>query len=156
MTKVCDNYSVGVVIADDNGRLLLIERKKFPFGFALPAGHIDDFSSPEACAIGEVKEEVGLTLTEVELIHEKRYENKCRRLGGDYHHWYVFKAGFEGEVVPSADETKQVVWADPSTLRSLADRTSEYLAGNIEESEWKKNPGLEPVWVEILQANSIL
>ncbi len=41
MPKICDNKSVGIIVWRDN-KVLLIERKKFHFGFALPAGHLDD------------------------------------------------------------------------------------------------------------------
>ncbi len=41
MPKICDNKVVGIIVLRDN-KMLLIERKKFPFGFAPPAGHLDD------------------------------------------------------------------------------------------------------------------
>lgn len=39
MPKICDHTSVGMFVWR-GGKLLLIERAKFPFGFAVPAGHL--------------------------------------------------------------------------------------------------------------------
>lgn len=61
MTKKCDNKSVGMLVWRD-GSLLLIERRKPPFGFAPPAGHIDGDDSFEESAKRELKEEVGLEM----------------------------------------------------------------------------------------------
>jgi len=106
MTQKCDNFSVGVIIKNSKDELLLIEREKFPHGFALPAGHIDAFSSPEACAIGEVKEEVGLDINNLKLLYEGEHRNVCRRKGGNHHYWYVYEADFSGGLIPSQEETK--------------------------------------------------
>ena len=40
MVKKCDHTSVGMLVWK-NKKILLIERKKAPFGFAPPAGHVD-------------------------------------------------------------------------------------------------------------------
>ena len=79
--KNCDNKSVGMLIWKDD-KLLLIERMKFPFGFAVPAGHVDDHGSFEDAAKEEVQEEVGFEVTNLKLITEGRKENICRRPGG--------------------------------------------------------------------------
>lgn len=149
---VCDNFSVGVIIKNKLNEILIIERKKFPFGFAMPAGHIDDFSSPEECAIGEVKEEVGLDVESLNLVLEGEYKNPCRREGGTHHYWYVFEATVGlGEIVPSQDETKQVYWCSKEKLKELAKRTERYKSGNISDEEWEANPGLEKIWYTLLK-----
>lgn len=38
----CNHTSAGVIVRQHD-RLLLLERKKFPVGFACPAGHYDFF-----------------------------------------------------------------------------------------------------------------
>lgn len=151
MAKVCDNKSVGIIIKNPVGDVLLIERKKFPFGFAALAGHIDDFSSPEACARGEVFEEVGLKVTELKLVHEETKNNPCRREGGDHHHWWIYEAGVEGYIRASLDETKQVGWYSKSMISDLSKRTELYQKQVVSEADWENAPGLEPVWYEFFK-----
>ncbi|NQV00584.1 MAG: NUDIX hydrolase, partial [Parcubacteria group bacterium] len=90
MTKKCDNKSVGMLVWRDE-KLLLIERKKQPFGFAPPAGHLDEDNSFEHSAERELKEEVGLDSKSIELLVEGRKENPCRREGGSWHYWKIYK-----------------------------------------------------------------
>lgn len=144
---VCDNKSVGMIIKNGEN-ILLIERKKFPFGFAPPAGHVDDKGSFENAAKEETEEEVGLTPRNVELILEGRKENPCRREGGTWHYWKIYQFEADGEIKRSEDETKQAGWFSVDQIKSLVQRTKSYLAGEILEEEWQQSPGLEPVWVE--------
>jgi len=158
--KVCDHTSVGVLVwksFDDGNHLLLIERKKFPFGFAPPAGHRDGRMNMLDTAKDELKEETGLVAVKMKLIFYSRKENPCRRIGGAHHDWFVEEAlEFSGELNPSPDETKQVGWYSEEQLNDLAQRTKDYLAGNIPEDEWQKSPGLEPVWYELLQELDVI
>ncbi len=151
MTKVCDNKSVGVIIINEDKEILLIERKKFPLGFAAPSGHIDDFDGPEACAKGEVREEVGLTILRLNLVLEETKHNPCRREGGGHHRWWIYDAEVDGVVEGSEDETKQVVWCNSEKINELMYRTKAYQLGEISEKEWENNPGLELVWYEFFK-----
>ena len=69
MAKVCDHTSVGMLVYKDD-KILLIERKKYPFGFATPAGHIDNKGSYENAAREELEEEVGLKAKSLKLLTE--------------------------------------------------------------------------------------
>lgn len=155
MAKKCDNKSVGMLIWKD-GKLLLIERKKFPFGFAPPAGHVDDFPSEEAAARGETEEEVGLKVESLRLVVEGRKENPCRRDGGDHHVWSIFEVEASGEIKRSKDETKQVGWYSPEDIKPLMERTSKYREGEISDEEWEQKPGIEPVWFDWFEELGIL
>lgn len=146
-TKVCDNKSVGMLIKRDDD-LLLIERRKPPFGFAPPAGHVDDKGTFENAAREEIQEEVGLTPKEIRLIAEGRKENPCRREGGTWHYWKIYRVETDGEIKRSEDETKQAGWFSKDQITMLAKRTEKYLAGNISSEEWQKSPGIEPIWHE--------
>lgn len=154
-TKVCDNKSVGMLIRRDD-EILLIERKKPPFGFAPPAGHVDDKGSFKRAAREEVEEEVGLTPREIKLIAEGRKENPCRREGGTWHYWKIYQVETDGELKRSEDETKQAGWFSVDQIKSLVQRTEKYLAGKILEEEWQKSPGIEPVWREWFKELGIL
>jgi len=151
MTAPCNNTSVGILVArDDPLRLLLIERRRFPFGFAPPAGHVDpDEEYPDA-ARRELYEEVGLDATDIRLMLRTRRDNRCRRPGGDHHEWQVYWATAPGTPVRSLDETKSLLWAGQGTLHALAAATRLYLAGGISEDDWRRSPGLEPVWLPML------
>lgn len=146
-SKTCDNKSVGMLIWEE-GKLLLIERKRFPFGFAPPAGHVDDKGSFENAVKEEIQEEVGLEPVSMKLIKEGRKENKCRRRGGNWHYWKIYEVEAEGGLKPSEDETKQVGWYTTDQISELAGRTEKYLNGEISEDEWRISPGIETVWYE--------
>jgi ADP-ribose pyrophosphatase YjhB (NUDIX family) len=97
MSLECDHTSVGVLVWHGES-LLLIERKNFPFGFAPPAGHVDDHGSYEEAARIELEEEVGLHATSISLVIEGRKQNPCRRVGGNWHYWKVFEATVDGQL----------------------------------------------------------
>jgi 8-oxo-dGTP pyrophosphatase MutT (NUDIX family) len=76
MIEKCNNTSVGIIVWQE-GKILLIERKKFPFGFAPPAGHVDaDDASFEQAAKRELQEEVGLVGESLVLIAKKHPEKE--------------------------------------------------------------------------------
>lgn len=153
--KKCDHTSVGIHVWQDD-RLLLIERRKFPFGFAPPAGHVDESPSFEAAAKKELEEKVGLQVKSLKLIHEGRKDNPCRREKGTWHYWKIYNVEAEGETQRSLEETKQAGWYSRKEIESLAKRTEEYLFGEISEDEWRKSPGLEPVWYKWMKELKII
>jgi ADP-ribose pyrophosphatase YjhB (NUDIX family) len=148
--KVCDHTSVGLLVRMDSD-ILLIERRRPPYGFALPAGHVDGRVTWEEAARSELEEEVGLSTLSLELAYEGRKNNACRRIDGNWHYWKVYRVTTKGVLRPNPDETRQVFWCPQARLRSLVQRTQKYLAGQILDREWESRPGLEPVWVELLE-----
>ena len=155
MTKKCDNKSVGMLVWRD-GNLLLIERRKPPFGFAPPAGHIDGDNSFEESAKRELKEEVGLEAQNIKLLIEGRKENPCRREGGSWHYWKIYQIEATGEIKRSEDETKQAIFYKKDDLLLLAFKTEKFVRGDISQDDWEKSPGLEPVWYEWLKELKII
>ena len=164
MDKVCDHKSVGVLVKKD-GLILIIERKKFPAGFALPAGHLDG-DAFEAGARRELREETGIEAPRIEHLFSIELPNPCRRTGGTHHQWQVFRAAeWQGELKRAKDETKSAEWAGPERLKGLALRTEEFAKKhNIalsdlsaltpalsQDPEWQSTPGLEPVWYLFLK-----
>ena len=135
-----------IVRKDD--KILLIERAKFPKGFACPAGHVDSDPDYETSAKRELKEEVGLDATELKLLIDRRSENPCRREGGTWHHWKIYEVSVTGDVARSEDETKRAGWYSADEIKALGEKTEKYLKDEISEDEWNESPGLEPVWME--------
>jgi ADP-ribose pyrophosphatase YjhB (NUDIX family) len=122
MLKICDHTSVGMIVQKD-GKILLIERANFPKGFACPAGHVDGDETYEISATRELKEEVGLDTTDLQLLIDKRKENPCKREGGTWHHWKIYKTEAAGDVVRSLDETKKAGWYFIDEIKALAEKT---------------------------------
>ncbi len=147
MLKLCDHTSVGILVKRDND-ILLIQRARIPFGYALPAGHVDGDANFEIAAARELKEETGLIAGSLRLVVEGRRENLCRREGGNWHEWKIYECEAEGELRPNPDEVKRIGYYSVHDLRLLARRSEKYLAGEMTEEEWQILPGLEPVMLE--------
>lgn len=146
----CDHTSVGVLVYR-TGRLLLIERQRPPYGFAPPAGHVDTRGSYQIAAAAELLEEVGLKAEKLVLIAQGRRANPCRRPGGTWHYWKIYRASARGKVRPNISEVKKVTWCSRAELRILANRTIELRKGDVSSEDWKSQPGLEPVWLDWLE-----
>jgi len=114
----------------------------------LLAGHVDNKGSFENAAKEEVEEEVGLSPKDIKLLLEGRKDNSCRREGGSWHYWKIYQVDADRDIKRSEDETKQAGWFSLDQIKSLAQKTERYLAGEIPEEEWKQSPGIEPVWLE--------
>ncbi|MEX0918049.1 MAG: NUDIX hydrolase [Candidatus Paceibacterota bacterium] len=152
----CDNTSVGILVFQDE-KLLLIDRKKPPFGFAAPAGHVDDHGDPddpeekryEQAALDELQEETGLIANELVPWAEGRMENPCRRPGGSWHHWRIYIAtNVTGTLRPSKDETKGHFWCSREQMRYL-------LRGNPLPIDGREVI-LEPVWKDWFLEREVL
>src|SRR5882757_8112119 len=141
----CDHTSVGMLVWNDD-KLLLIERKNQPFGFAPPAGHVDSDASYEIAAKRELKEEVGLDATSLTLVLEGDKDNQCRREEGNWHHWKVYEVQADGGIERSETETKQANWYSRPQIDNLVKRTQRYLDKEISDEDWQQYPGMEVVW----------
>lgn len=133
------------MIVRSGERILLIERGKEPYGFAVPAGHVDGDASFEIAAARELKEEVGLDAKDLKLAIQGRKENKCRREDGAWHFWKIYEVEADGQIKGCEDETKQVGWYTIDQIKELARRTEKYLNKEVSEEDWQNAPGLEPI-----------
>ncbi len=109
MKRKTIHYSVGAVIEKDE-KYLLIDRKNPPYGFACPAGHVDEGEEPLEALIREVKEETGLDVVSCELVFEELVENNRCSHGIETHFWYVYKCEVRGHIVRNMRETKSIGW----------------------------------------------
>ena len=119
--KLCPFDSVGLVVTKTSGEVLVLERKKFPLGLALPAGHLDFIGdtkeSFEVAARRELYEETGLRAKTLKLLVDKIFHNLCSK-GFDGHHWQIFEVvEWEGEPrVMEPDKHARVWWATPKSI----------------------------------------
>jgi len=61
--------TVDLIVELDDGRIVLVERKNPPHGWALPGGFVDYGETLEAAAVREAKEETSLDVTLVRQFH---------------------------------------------------------------------------------------
>ena len=116
MCMIYDNASNQVLVQDKiNSRWS---------GITFPGGHVDDAESIYESTIREVKEETGLTISNLEqvgLIHMYNPENQDRRF------IFLYKtAVFKGELISESHEGK-VFWIGIHELENMA------LAPNMRE-----------------------
>ncbi|MFC4906613.1 NUDIX domain-containing protein [Actinomadura gamaensis] len=146
----CDNASVGVIITGPAG-FLMFDRATFPAGTAPVAGHVfDAHDGYTDAAAAEVEEELGLSVTSLELVTGGWRANRCRRTPGPRgigHHWQVFVAEVAGTLSPSPRETRNARWLHINQVQDLATRTADYAAGRLPATEYRCAGGMEPVWL---------
>lgn len=68
------------IIIEHNGKMVLIERKNEPFGWAIPGGFVDVGETVEQAAIREAKEETNLDVRLIRQFHT--YSDPARDVRG--------------------------------------------------------------------------
>lgn len=109
---------------------LLFLRRKFPFLYTIPAGHVESDISLEENIKREIIEETSLQIKTLKHLwpQEKfRLYDPCRR-GADYHYWHIYEATCQGQPTLStegriigwyrADEIQQMISNNLLTLPS--------------------------------------
>jgi ADP-ribose pyrophosphatase YjhB (NUDIX family) len=88
-------------------KIVLIERKNYPLGWALPGGFVDYGESLESAAIREAKEETGLELINLRQFHAYSDPNRDPR-----HHTIslVFTAEGKGELKGGDDAARALLF----------------------------------------------
>lgn len=98
--------TVDIIIRDDHGRIVLIERGNEPHGWALPGGFVDYGESLETAALREAREETGLDL--LDLRQFGAYSDPARD-PRQHNISVVFTARGEGQLLPG-DDAKNACW----------------------------------------------
>jgi len=102
-------------IAKYQGKLVLIERKKRPFGLALPGGKLEEGESLEKTVVRELLEETGLSATKVEQL--RTYSEPDRDPRGRYI-TTVYVCETTGHPIAKSD-AKKIVLVDPEEVRKI-------------------------------------
>ncbi|MBD3311925.1 NUDIX domain-containing protein [archaeon] len=116
-SKGLAHVSVGAVIKDGD-KVLLINRRKYPFAYTIPAGHLEE-EEPEKAVRREVEEETGLEIKDFKLVgHYAPFYDPCRG-GADYHEWYLFGAEHPGGDLRMDSEGKDIGFYSPEEIKSF-------------------------------------
>ncbi len=126
--RKCPDGSVGVIFKNnEEGKILILERKTEPLGWAPVAGHLDGKSPKEQAAL-EALEEVGLKVKKLNLLlGPVEIMNPCRRpkdsqIKYNCHDWFVYEA-IEWEGEPKSGEPEkigEIKWFSSSEIAGLS------------------------------------
>lgn len=100
------------VIVIREGYVLMIERKNFPEGWALPGGFVDYGESTEAAAGRELSEETGLRLRSLDLLGVYSAPGRDPRF---HTLTVVYTAEADGEAT-AGDDARDVKWWPTNAL----------------------------------------
>ena len=101
--------TVDIIIEIESG-IVLIERDKPPFGWALPGGYVDYGESLEEAACREALEETGLN---IELLGQFHTYSDPSRDNRQHNISTVFIAKAEGQLQPGSDAKMAEVFTSP-------------------------------------------
>ena len=103
--------AAGVVITDDDGRVLLVEPTYKPH-WEVPGGTVEDNESPRAAAVREIREELGLDVTPGRLLVVDWVPPRGTRTEGLM---FLFAARIpaDAEIRLPADELRGWAWCTP-------------------------------------------
>ncbi|HEX9288625.1 MAG TPA: NUDIX hydrolase [Anaeromyxobacteraceae bacterium] len=117
--------TVDVVILLPGDRVVLIERRNEPRGWALPGGFVDEGESLEAAAAREAREETGL---DVELVEQFHAYSDPRRDPRQHNISTVFLGRATGEPTGGDDAARAASFGWASLPRPLVFDHAEILA----------------------------
>ena len=110
--------SVAAVIKKD-GKFLMIDRVNFPFGWACPAGHIEENEESEEALKREVKEEVNIDVKKFKLmLHDFIEWNECKR-GIRGHDFFVYEVTEWGGDEKANFESKGMKWIGKEEIKEM-------------------------------------
>ncbi|MDQ1728532.1 MAG: hypothetical protein QOD33_657 [Pyrinomonadaceae bacterium] len=107
--------SAGAVISDERGRVLLLKHRfRAGSGWGMPGGFLEKGEQPEAGLRRELREEIGLEVTQLKLLAVRAFR-KPRQVE------IVFTGRARGDTDQFSFEIKEAVWFKLEELpRSLA------------------------------------
>lgn len=106
-----------IVLIKKRDKILLINRRHFPFGFCFPSGHVRYGETPVRALERELLEETGLSVKNKKLIFHDTIPDKCK-FGADLHELYLYECKTTGDLVLN-HEGNDFIWADIKKLEGL-------------------------------------
>ena len=111
------SLAVDIIIVLDDGKIVLIERKNPPHGWALPGGFVDYGETLKAAAIREAKEE---TCLDVEIVSLLNIYDEPDRDPRQHVISAVFIARARNQTPKAADDAKNLKTFDVTSIPDLA------------------------------------
>ncbi len=108
--------TVDIIVTDEAGQVLLIERRTPPYGWALPGGFVDPGERLDAAARREAREETGIELED--LIQFATYSEPSRDPRG-HTLSTVYLATAHGQA-QAASDAAQIAWFPLDALPKMA------------------------------------
>jgi ADP-ribose pyrophosphatase YjhB (NUDIX family) len=127
------HFAIGAIIKKGD-KYLLIDRKKAPFGWAVPAGHIDQSETEKQTLKREIKEEVNLNINSSKLIFHDTLKFGCTRIGS-YHELFVYSCKTSGNIKIQKSEVKKYGWFTEKQIKDMK---------------------MEPIWNHVFKKLNIL
>ena len=114
--------TVGALIQNDEGKILLCDSHKWPGIYTVPGGHVELGETCEDALVRECKEEVGLDVNVIELLSIQQVIRPKEFWRSDVHFiFFDYLCSVNGKQVAKvdADEIQSVIWADPTEALNL-------------------------------------
>jgi putative (di)nucleoside polyphosphate hydrolase len=138
---------VGTVIYNEAGEVALFKRATHPIGvWELQQGGIDVGEKPEDTLWRELKEEIGLTATDVSLVTKmpkltaynrpEALTDSSDRLLGQAHQWFFLKlkTGIEINLkAATEDEVSEFMWSDFEHIISITGDHKKHVYKTLQE-----------------------
>lgn len=114
----CPKVGLGVIIANDDGHILIGKRKGIlsPY-YSIPGGHLEMGEKFEEGAIREIKEETDLEIENPEVIVVTNNLDTYKESGAHYISVVLLARGCQGELKNMEPEKcEEWLWVDPKDL----------------------------------------
>lgn len=113
------HFSIGAAVEKDD-KYLLFHRRKFPFVWVSPAGHLRKGENPRQAVKREVEEETGLRVTKVKLLFEEELTDDPCRCGVDIHFWRFYFCQTRGKLKEGDEATPGTLgWYFPKEIAKM-------------------------------------
>lgn len=110
------HYGVGIFLINSEGKILLFLRRKYPFLYTIPAGHLLKGEPPRLAVIRETEEETNLKIKNPVLIFNGFvYGDECMG-GADIHHWHLYAERVSAGSVKLDREGIRWQWTSPGEV----------------------------------------
>ncbi|MCX8030578.1 MAG: NUDIX hydrolase [Thermodesulfovibrionales bacterium] len=117
MAKYKNPFPTVDIIIEYKGSIVLIKRKKPPYGWALPGGFVEYGESLENAAVREAKEETGLDIKLVRQFHTYSEPNRDPRF---HTITTVYVATAEGQLTAADDASDAALFNRDNLPKDIA------------------------------------
>ncbi len=122
MTQTYPEPTVGALVQNEDGKVLLCDSFKWPGIYTVPGGHVEIGETLESALVRELKEEVGLEVEIQELlsvqqvVHPKEFwKEKAHFIFFDF----LCKTRDNYKVKIDENEIQSVIWVNPKDALAM-------------------------------------